>query len=56
MDKKKFIQITSGEIASITHEMFFDYTDEIIRKSNPLHGESKLCPLYTRTDCCIIKT
>ena len=36
MDKKKFIQITSGEIASITHEMFFDYTDEIIRKSNPL--------------------
>lgn len=22
MDKKKFIQITSGEIASITHEMF----------------------------------
>ena len=39
MDKKKFIQITSGEIASITHEMFFDYTDEIIRKSNPLHGE-----------------
>ena len=55
MDKKKFIQITSGEIASITHEMFFDYTDEIIRKSNPLHGERSfvLCmqiPLHRITD------
>lgn len=39
MDQKKFIHITSNEIASITHEMFFDYTDEIIGKSNPLHGE-----------------
>ena len=39
MDQKKFIHITSNEIASITHEMFFEYTDEIIGKSNPLHGE-----------------
>ena len=55
MDKKKFIQITSGEIASITHEMFFDYTDEIIRKSNPLHGERSfvLCILYSGS---VVKT
>ena len=39
MNKKKFIHIASDEIDSITHEMFFDYTDEIIGKSNPLNGE-----------------
>lgn len=39
MNKMKFIHISSDEIDSITHEMFFDYTDEIIGKSNPLNGE-----------------
>ena len=37
MNKMKFIHISSDEIDSITHEMFFDYTDEIIGKSNPLN-------------------
>lgn len=39
MNRKKFIHITSDEIDSLTHEMFYDYIDEIIGKSNPLSGK-----------------